>query len=55
MSGGKVEKALTLPKPQQVPVPKQGHILHLGLVKAYGSVSREKLSSSLWKIKQMSD
>ena len=35
MSGGKAEKVLTWPK--------QGNILHLGLDKAYGPVSREKL------------
>ena len=45
MSGWKVEKALTSPKPQ-------GHILYIGLVKAYGPVSREKLFFSLCKIKQ---
>ena len=41
MSGGKAEKALTLPKPQQVPAPKQGCILLLGPVKACSPVSRE--------------
>ena len=43
MSGRKAEMAFTLPKPQQVTVPKQGHILHLGPVKAYSPVRREKL------------
>ena len=43
MSGRKAEKSLILPKPQEVSAPKQGHILHLGPVKAYGPISRGKL------------
>ena len=42
-SSEKAENALTLPQPQQVHVPEQGHILHLGPVKAYGPINREKI------------
>ena len=49
MSDRKAEKTLTLPKPQQVTRPKQGHILHLGTVKAYDPASRKKfLIFALW-------
>ena len=43
MSGWKAQKALSLPKPQQAPAPKEGCILYLGPVKACGPVSRDKL------------
>ena len=56
MSGWKAEKALTLPKPQQVPAPKQGQILHLGPVKAYGPVCRSNSAFCFaFLIKNMSD
>ena len=57
MSGGKAEKVLTLPKPQQVVLPKEGCILDFGPVKACGPVSRENFFFFffflLYEVKQM--